>query len=110
MLESTIKFKYFVSKVFDGKIMSEHFQPDSEKIRHSEVNVNGSIIMFCDSTEKFQAHPAHLFVYVADTDETYKKALDCGGVNVMEPADQDYGRSCGLENPCKNVWWITSVS
>lgn len=110
MLENAAKFKDFVTQVFHGKITSEHLQPDSEKIMHSEVDINGSIIMFCDSTEKYQPHPAHLFVYVANADETYKKALQCGGVSVTEPANLDYGRSCGVEDPCRNVWWITSVS
>ena len=110
MLENAPKFKDFVTQVFDGKITSEHLQPGSEKIMHSEVNINGSIIMFCDSTEKYQPHPAQMFVYVANADETYKKALQCGGASVTEPANQDYGRTCGVEDPCRNVWWITSVS
>lgn len=110
MLDGAEKFKDFVTKVFDGKITSEHFQPDSKKIMHSEADINGSTIMYCDSTEKYAPHPANLFIYVSNADTTYHTALENGGKSVMEPADQDYGRSCGVTDPCGNVWWITSVS
>jgi len=109
MLENASGFKDFVIKVLNGKIISSHSQPDSDLIMHSEVEIGGSIIMFCDSNEKWQAHPAHMFVYVENADETYKKALEEGGTSISEPADQEYGRSCGVADPCGNVWWITSV-
>ena len=52
---------------------------------------------------------ANMFVYVDNADARYKKAIDAGSETVMEPADQDYGRSCGVTDPFGNVWWITSV-
>ena len=110
MLDGAAKFKDFVTKVFDGKIMSEHFQPDSEKIMHSEANINGSTVMFCDSNENYPPQPANMFIYVNDADATYQTALENGGLSVTEPANQEYGRSCGVTDPCGNVWWITSIS
>lgn len=109
MLENAALFRDFVTKVLDGKITATHMQPDSDLIMHSEVEINGSTVMFCDSRKEWPAHPANMFVYVANADETYKTALLAGGISVMEPADQDYGRSCGVTDPCGNVWWITSV-
>jgi uncharacterized glyoxalase superfamily protein PhnB len=50
-----------------------------------------------------------MFVYVDNADEIYQKALQEGAVSIMEPADQSYGRSCGVEDPYGNTWWITSV-
>ena len=110
MLEDAFKFKNFVIAVFDGKITSEHKQPDSQNIKHAEVEISGSTIMFCDSQKDWPAHPANVFVYVHNADATYAKALKQGAASVMEPADQDYGRSCGVTDPCGNVWWITSIS
>jgi uncharacterized glyoxalase superfamily protein PhnB len=111
MLDGAARFKNFVINVLDGKITSTHLRPEnSDLIMHSEVDINGSTIMFCDSREDWPAHPANMFVYVANADETYQKALSEGGISIMEPADQDYGRSCGVSDPCGNVWWITSVA
>ena len=110
MLDGAAKFKDFTINVFNGEIASTHYQPDNaEKIMHSEVVINGSTIMFCDSREEWPAHPANMFVYVANADETYEKALSEGATSILPPSDQDYGRSCGVTDPCGNVWWITSV-
>ncbi|MCE6990909.1 glyoxalase/bleomycin resistance/extradiol dioxygenase family protein [Dyadobacter sp. CY323] len=110
MLDGAARFKDFTTKVFDGEITSTHYQEDMpDKIKHSEVKISGSTIMFCDSRPEWPAHPANMFVYVENADDTYQKALSEGATSIMEPADQDYGRSCGVADPCGNVWWITSV-
>jgi len=110
MLNGAVKFKDFVVKVFGGIVLSTHNQPDSELIKHSEIQIEGSTIMFCDATEDWPAKPASLFLYVANADETYANALREGATNIMELTDQDYGRTCGVSDPCGNVWWITSVA
>jgi PhnB protein len=109
MLDGAKKFSDFVTKVLNGKITSIQKQENEDRIMHSEVEINGSTIMFCDSNEKWPASPANLFLYVSNADDTYKSALENGATSVMEPADQDYGRSCGVTDPCGNIWWITSV-
>ena len=110
MLESADKFIDFTTKVFDAKVTFKKFRDDTDVIMHSELQINGSTIMFCDSTDKWKTETANLFIYVDNADETYKKALSEGATTVMEPADQDYGRGCGVTDPGGNVWWITSVN
>ncbi|NIJ51611.1 VOC family protein [Dyadobacter arcticus] len=110
MLDGAEKFKEFTINVLDGEITSTHYQEDyPDKIKHSEVKIGASTIMFCDSRPEWSAHPANMFLYVENADDTYQKALKAGAESMMEPADQDYGRSCGVTDPCGNVWWITSV-
>ena len=109
MLNGAEKFSDFVTKVLNGKITSIQKRENEDRIMHAEVEINGSTIMFCDSNEKWPASPANLFVYVSNADDTYKTALENSATNIMEPADQDYGRSCGITDPCGNIWWITSV-
>jgi PhnB protein len=110
MLDGASKFKDFTTAVFGGIISATHYQEDNpQHIKHSEVTIGGSTIMFCDSRAEWPAQPANLFVYVEDADDSYQKALAAGGSSVMMPADQDYGRSCGVTDPCGNTWWITSV-
>lgn len=110
MLDGAARFKEFTTKVFDGTISTTHYQEDApEMIKHSEVSISGSVIMFCDARPEWPAQPANLFVYVENTDASYEKALQAGGTSIMPPADQEYGRSCGVSDPCGNTWWITSV-
>lgn len=110
MLDGAARFKDFTIEVFGGAISSTHYQEDNpEMIRHAEVSIGGSTIMFCDSRAEWPAQPANMFVYVENADDAYHKALGAGATSVMPPADQDYGRSCGITDPCGNTWWITAV-
>ena len=81
---------------------------DELLIAHGEIMIGGSTIMFADSTEQFAPQPAGMFIYVADADATYQKALDNGATAVMPPSDQPYGRTCGVTDPHRNTWWITT--
>jgi PhnB protein len=111
MLESASKFIEFTTAVFQAEVTQKHYQEDEpERIKHAEVKIGDSTIMFTDGNADWPAQPGSLFIYVADADEIYKKALAAGGKSIMEPADQDYGRSCGVSDPCNNSWWITSVA
>ena len=101
-------FLQFTQKVFDAKETCKAMR-DESTIMHAEIIINGSTIMFADSTEKIPPQTAGMFIYVPDADKTYKKAVDAGATTVMELSDQSYGRTCGVNDPCGNSWWITSV-
>jgi len=109
MLESAEKFIDFTTKVFGAEVKFKTMRDNTDVVMHSEIQISGSTIMFCDSTEKWKKDTANLFIYVEDADQTYERALSEGAITVMELADQDYGRSCGVTDPSGNVWWITSV-
>lgn len=108
MLEDSAKFLEFAEKVFDAETTYKAVGEDGA-LGHCEINISGSTIMFSNSRDQWKPATANMFVYVENADETYNKALEEGATTVMPPADQDYGRSCGVNDPCGNVWWITSV-
>ena len=108
MLANAEKFLDFVAVVFAATINEKQLTPEG-KIRHCEANIEGSTIMFTNVNEDWPAATAHLFVYVANADESYHKALAHGATSVMDLSDQHYGRTCGVKDPCGNTWWITSV-
>ncbi len=109
MLPDANKFIEFTKKVFSASETFKRLREDNKKIMHAEIQISGSTIMFCEATEQWKPHTANMFVYVTDADETYQKAIDNGATTVMEPANQDYGRSCGVTDPFGNIWWLTSV-
>jgi len=100
-------FITFMQNVFGAKEQYKQMR-DEKHIMHAEINIQGSTIMFCDSTETYLPQNASLFIYVDSCDETYKKALESGAVSVTEPADQPYGRSGGIKDPFGNTWWLTN--
>lgn len=106
IVENASAFIEFTQKVF-GAVEKFKTMRDEQVIMHAEISIGESAIMLADVTEQFKQQNAGLFIYVEDCDATYEIALQNGGATVMEPADQNYGRSCGVLDPFGNTWWIT---
>jgi PhnB protein len=100
-------FLKFTKEVFGATEKMKRMR-DEHTIMHGEIYIGDSTIMFAQSTDEFPAQPAGLFICVADADTTYKNALDAGATSIMPPANQDYGRSCGLKDAHGNTWWVTA--
>ncbi len=108
ILKNAQSFLDFAKKVFGAKEKFKEMR-DEKIIRHAEIDIDGSIIMFADSTEIYEPRTAGFFIHVDNADDSYKIALAEGATSISEPADQSYGRSCGVVDPTGNTWWITSV-
>lgn len=102
------RFLTFVKQAFDAAEVSTH--RDSEGlIRNSEVRLGDSMLMFAQARPEWPAMPMALYLYVPDTDATYKSALESGATSTMAPADQFYGdRNAGVKDPLGNQWWIAT--
>jgi uncharacterized glyoxalase superfamily protein PhnB len=109
MLEDATAFFDFTKAVFDAETIHRTAH-DKGMLQHGEIQIGGSTIMFSNSRDDWKPATANMFVYVEDADEVYAKALANGAESVMPPADQEYGRSCGVTDPFGNVWWITSAA
>lgn len=108
IMEDAAGFIDFIKTVFNAEMTHESIRDGI--VGHCEAQIGGSTIMFSQSRDQWKPATANMFIYVDDADERYKKAVEAGAQTIMEPADQDYGRSCGVTDPFGNVWWITSVS
>ena len=98
----------FMKTVFGAAEKYKAMSDDNSIIMHGEVIINGSTVMFAESSDLWHPQPAGLFVYVSDVDETFKKALGAGASVIMEISDKGYGRSGGVKDPFGNTWWITT--
>ena len=82
---------------------------DHGKIMHAEFQIGDTIIMIGNGNENSRLFPSMLYVYVEDTDKTYKKAIEAGAKSIMEPQDKFYGdRNAAVEDCCGNQWWIAT--
>jgi uncharacterized glyoxalase superfamily protein PhnB len=78
-------------------------------IRHAEVRIGDSMVMIGQEREQWKARPGTLYLYVEDTEATYRRAIEAGGKSLMEPATQFYGDiNAGVEDPLGNWWWIAT--
>lgn len=78
-------------------------------VGHAELRIGDSMLMLSEARDQWKPMPSVLYLYVEDTDATYKKALAAGATSLMEPADQFYGdRNAGVQDLCGNQWWIAT--
>jgi PhnB protein len=54
-------------------------------------------------------HPAFLYVYVENADQTYERAIRAGAESLERPADMPYGdRRATVRDPWRNTWQIAT--
>ena len=98
----------FLQQAFDANETHRSLRPDGT-IWHAEVQIGDSRVMMGEATDQWKPAASAIYLYVPDTDATYKRALQAGGTSLMEPADQFYGdRNAGVKYPCGNSWWIAT--
>jgi PhnB protein len=106
IVEGADKLIDFLKQSFDAEETERLASPDG-KIMHAEVRIGDSMIMMGEAGGNWTPVPGSIYIYVRDTDATYKRALAAGAASVMEPADQFYGdRNAGVKDPIGNIWWI----
>ena len=98
----------FMVEAFDGEEIEKLNGPDGT-IMHAEVRIGDSVVMMGEATGGFQQLPSALYLYVADVDAVYERALQAGAVSLAEPADQFYGdRSAAVKDPSGCHWWLAT--
>lgn len=91
----------FIKRVF-GATGSFHRE------RPTELRIGDSMLMVSASIER-GAMPAFLYVYVEDTDATYRRALEAGAKSLEPPRDLPYGdRRAMVQDAWGNTWQIAT--
>jgi len=91
----------FLKRVFGGSGEYRQAAP-------SVIKIGDSLIMISDVGLRGPM-PAFLYVYVADADATYRRALESGARSIEEPSDMPYGdRRCMVEDKWGNIWQIAT--
>ena len=74
----------------------------------SVIRIGDSVLMISDAGIR-KPTPSFLYVYVQDTDETYRQALEAGARSLEEPSDMPYGDRRGMiEDQWGNTWQIAT--
>ena len=72
------------------------------------VRIGNSVLLISDAGVR-SPMTCFLYVYVDDTDGTYRRALEAGARSVEEPAVMPYGdRRCMVEDKWGNTWQIAT--
>jgi len=98
----------FIAAAFEGELISQQKRPNGE-VMHATMRIGDSKLMLADPTPEFGAMPTSIYLYVADCDAVYQRALNSGGVSVFPmmtlPSGERYG---GIKDLCGNIWWVAT--
>ena len=105
------KLLQFLKQAFDAEEIEIHRDKEG-KIMNAELKIGDSIVMIGElplNYEESKLLKSMIYLYVADADSVYKKAIQADGKSVLEPIDHFYGdRSGAVEDPAGNQWWIAT--
>jgi PhnB protein len=104
----------FYQQAFEAIELNRLIDPESGKIGHAELLINGTMFMLADE------YPAHnktpqtlggttvkLTLMVEDVDAIVDRASAAGATVVMSPSDQFYGhRSASVRDPFGHEWML----
>jgi uncharacterized glyoxalase superfamily protein PhnB len=99
----------FLKRTFDAIELRRFSAPDDARIMHAEVRIGDTVVMFSDGAAGWPPVSAHVHVYVADVDATYRRALDNGATSVQEPVKKDdEDKRGGIKDAGGTTWWIAT--
>jgi len=92
-----------------GAVLIKEDRYDDNRVQHARLRIGDSIIMLNQSTNAYSPNISQMYLYVEDTDASYKRALELGAESLMEPNERPYGdRMSGIKDPCGNIWWLAT--
>lgn len=66
-----------MKQIFDAKELRRYDRPDGT-VMHAEVQIDDSVIMLGDSSDKYPPVPLVIHVYVSDVDAIFDRAINAG--------------------------------
>jgi PhnB protein len=99
----------WLSRVFDyAERGVREIHPDG-RIGHAEVQLGNSVVMLSDASTDHPARPSVNYVYVADVDGVYNRAVAAGATNLREPQDWPWSdRVAEFHDPADHRWWVAT--
>jgi PhnB protein len=108
VVQGVPKLLDFLKQAFNAQEIMRMPAPDGT-IMHAEVRIGDSPIMMGEARGEHKPMPGSIYLYVDDTDATYRRALQAGATSLMEPADQFYGdRGASVLDPVGDHWFIAT--
>jgi PhnB protein len=109
LMKDSLRFSDFLHDAFGATEMFRMEHPAGSGIRHAEVRIGDSTLMFGEARPEHPACPGIFYLYVSDVDRAYERALAAGTTSLREPHNEFYGdRSAGVEDGWGNTWWLAT--
>ncbi|HYR78859.1 MAG TPA: VOC family protein, partial [Candidatus Dormibacteraeota bacterium] len=114
----------FYKQVFGATELMRELDSDGV-VSHAQLKVGDTTIMLSDPTARhivenesrelyrsprmLGGSSVHLYVYVANVDEVFRRALEAGAKVIDPVEDKNWGDRCGgIEDPFGHVWFVAT--
>jgi PhnB protein len=98
----------FLTSAFDATETGRAATPDGV-ILHTTLKLGNSSMELIDAAGIYQPMPGMFYLYVADADAIYARAVECGAEPISAPTDQPYGdRNGTVKDVAGNTWYIAT--
>jgi PhnB protein len=85
------------------------FKSPEGTVHHASLIIGDSMVEMGEAHGQFQPMPTAIYMYVNDTDEVYRQAVEAGAISTLPPTDQPYGdRNAWVDDPFGNSWYIAT--
>jgi PhnB protein len=99
----------FFKKAF-GATENYRLTMSNGKITHCELKLGDSVLNIGEAMEGWPAHGLVAQIYVEDSDDLFKRAVDAGAKEIMPMTDMFFGSREGrITDPFGNVWTIATL-
>jgi PhnB protein len=108
----------FYKRAFDALELNRSPAPDGKRVFHAEVEIGDSRLMLSDEfpemgggggPRSLGGTPVNLWMYVEDTDDVYRRAVEAGAKGLSPPSDGFWGdRWASVEDPFGHRWSIAT--
>jgi len=106
-IRGTDRLIEWLKKAFDGEELGRFVHEGL--IAHAVVRIGDSIVEMGEGPGHWKPLPAHIHLFVGDSDAVYAQALAAGATVLYPIEDMPYGeRSGGVTDPFGNQWFIAT--
>lgn len=101
----------FYAKAFGAEELHRAPDPSGRKIWHSMLRIGDSVVFVNDVFPEMggPANKTRLWLYSADVDAAYKRAVGAGGISKMAPEDMFWGdRIAQVDDKWGNSWSLAT--
>jgi len=107
-VQGVAKLIDFLKQAFEA-VEIERMAGANGAVGHAQLKIGDSMVMMGEAASPEKAMPCAMYLYVNDTDASYKRALAAGAISRMEPADMFWGdRFASVGDSFGNVWSIAT--
>lgn len=107
----------FYKQALGAEEISRHLTPDGSKVAHGELRIGDSVLFICDefpemgalSPQTLNGTCVSFYLYVADCDESFNRAVSAGASVVSPPTDMFWGDRTGLVTDPYGYRWNFST-